>query len=138
MRCPVTAAGQIVVDCCELCALRPRELEVVSSMGWLAGWHVHGPPSWTESRVCRFNNSAFAFDSSSSRHQHYPTATPHQAVLNHRHAWCPNIPVSILILHPVFLPRPDTLRDDILEFCNANGSSLPLSGGRYGTRCGLT
>jgi hypothetical protein len=60
--CPVKAAGQVVVDYCELCALRPRELEVASSM---AGWHVHGPPSWTESRVGRFNNSAFAFASSS-------------------------------------------------------------------------
>jgi hypothetical protein len=27
------------------------------------------------------------------------------------------------------LSLPCTLRDDILEFCNANGSNLPLSGG---------
>lgn len=37
LRCPVMAAGEVVVDYCELCALRPRELEVASSMaGWLA------------------------------------------------------------------------------------------------------
>lgn len=103
--------------------------------GWLAGWHVHGPLSCTRKRVfvCLFNS---AFDSSSSTHQQNSTTTPHQAVLDHRHVWCPTLLVSTHLLTPALSPC--TLRDDILEFCNANGSSLPLSGGRYETRCGLT
>ena len=128
----------VVVDCCELCALRPREHAclVASSMaGWLAGVFT-GHPAGPKARVGLFNSAFASNSSSSSRHQHHSTPTPHQAVLNRRHVWCPTILVSTFFFTPSFFPS--TLRDDILEFCNANGSSLPLSGGGYETRCGLT
>lgn len=140
-KCPVMAAGVVVVDYCELCALRPREHACLLGSiehGWLAGWHVHGPPSWTESACCMWSlqfclrNRVFFFLQTSTSLDN--TTTP----------GCLQLQACLVLEYTGkhtpshSCPLPNILRDDISEFCNANGSSLPLSGGGYETRCGLT
>jgi hypothetical protein len=130
----------VLITYCSLCALRRRNMLRSSQasgggmeQGTFAGL---GHPAESACLSSILHSTLPPPDINNSHLIHHLTATPHQAILKRRQAWCPTILVSNTLPHSCILPS--TLRDDILEFCNANGSSLPLSGGRYETICGLT
>lgn len=140
VKCSVMVVGVVVVDYCELCALRPREHACSPGTGgsiehgWLAGMftgHPAGPESACLSLQFCFRIRLFFLQTSTSLDNNTTPGCPQfQACL---------VANSVGKHTPSYsCPLPSTLRDDILEFCNANGSSLPLSGGGYETRCGLT
>ena len=135
------AVGVVVVDCCELCALRPREHACLVAAWSMAGWLACSRATQLDRKRVLVSSILHSHptlllppDTNITQHQHHSTPTPYQAVLNRRHVWWPTILVSTFFFTPSF--SPSTLRDDILEFCNANGFSLLLSGGGYETICG--